>query len=204
MPAYDDPDQLLMLHRRLLAGDRLASEGVASLLLPSLVQAVSQQFPQTDEQLIWTGVSDAVLDYCARPQQFDESRGVPLDRFLQKAAWRNVANILRGEKRRKAREEKAGQEYVESAVELDPVVGNFLQQEEHVRRQQQQAELMNTLRNPKDRRILELRLQGERRTEAFAEVLEITHLPLDTQRREVKRAKDRVDKILRRHTGGRS
>ena len=204
MSAHDDPDHLLVLHRHLLAGDRVASEEVASLLLSSLVQEVSHQFPQTDEQLIWTGVSDAVLDYCAQPHQFDESRGVPLDRFLQKAAWRNVANSLRGEKRRKDREKEAGRDSLESAVALDPVVGNLLQQEENVRRQQQQAELMNTLRNPKDQQILELRLQGEHRTEAFAEVLKITHLPLETQRREVKRAKDRIDKILRRHIGDHS
>lgn len=204
MIAHDDSDQLLMLHRRLLAGDRTVSEEVASLLLPPLVQEVAFKFPQTDEQIIWNGVSDAVFDYCARPHQFDESRSVPLDRFLQKAAWRNVANSLRGENRRKAREEKAGQEYVASAVELDPVVGNLLHQEENVRRQQQQARLMNTLQNPKDQQIMALRLQGERRAEVFAKILGISHRPMDVQRREVKRAKDRIDKILRRHTGDRS
>jgi RNA polymerase sigma-70 factor (ECF subfamily) len=204
MPQSHDPTQLLALHRRLLAGDRIASEEVIGLVLLSLIQEVSSKFRQTDEQIIWNGVSDAVLDYCARPHQFDESRGVPLDRFLQKAAWRNVANSLRGENRRKAREEKAGQEYVESVVELDPVVGNLLQQEENVRRHQQQTKLMNTFQNPKDQQIMVLRLQGERRTEAFAKILGISHQPMDVQRREVKRAKDRIDKILRRHTGGRS
>lgn len=204
MPQSHDPTQLLALHRRLLAGDRIASEEVIGLVLLSLIQEVSSKFRQTDEQIIWNGVSDAVLDYCARPQQFDESRSVPLDRFLQKAAWRNVANSLRGENRQKAREEKAGQEYVASVVELDPVVGNLLQQEENVRRHQQQTKLMNTFQNPKDQQIMVLRLEGERRTEAFAKILGISHQPMDVQRREVKRAKDRIDKILRRHTGGRS
>ena len=46
-----------------------------------------------------------------------------------------------------------------------------------------------------------LRLQGERRTEAFAEILGISHLSIETQRREVKRAKDRIDKTLRRQGG---
>jgi hypothetical protein len=115
-----------------------------------------------------------------------------------------VANSVRGEKRRKAREEKAGQDYVESSVELDPVVGNLLQQEEKVQHQRQRAELMSTLQNSKDRQLLALRLQGERRTEVFAEILEISHLPIKDQRRVVKQAKDRIDKILRRHTGGKS
>ncbi len=204
MPERYDPTHLLVLHRRLLAGDRTAPEEVASLLLVPLVREISHKFPQTDEQIIWDGASDAVLDYCARPHQFDESRGVPLDRFLQGAAWRNVANLLRGETRRKAREEKAGQDYIEPAVELDPVVGNLLQREEKVQHQRQWAELMRTLQNPKDQQILALRLQGERRTEVFTKILEITHLPTEAQRREVKRAKDRIDKMLRRHTGGQS
>lgn len=199
-----DSAEFLVLHRRLLSGDRTASEEVTRLLLAPLTQELTRQFSQMDEHTVWDGVIDAIFDYCAQPQQFDEGRGVPLARFLQKAAWRNVANSLRGEKRRKAREEKVGQEDVASAVELDPVVGNLLQREEHVQRQQQRAELMNTLQYPKDQQILRLRLQGERRTEAFAEVLAITHLSIKVQRQEVKRAKDRIDKILRRHMGDQS
>jgi RNA polymerase sigma-70 factor (ECF subfamily) len=60
---------------------------------------------------------------------------------------------------------------------------------------------MSLLQDPTDRQILALRLQGERRTEAFAELLGISHLPIGVQRREVKRAKDRIDKILRRKGG---
>ena len=60
---------------------------------------------------------------------------------------------------------------------------------------------MQRLLDPRDRQILALRLQGERRTEAFAEILGLSYLPIEAQRREVKRAKDRIDKILRRHGG---
>lgn len=200
MPQRYDSAQLLALHRRLCNGDRTASEEIASLLLSPLVQNVSRKFPRMDEHTIWDGVTDAILDYCARPDQFDTARAVPLDRFLYTAAWRNTANSLRGETRRKAREEKAGDAYAEFAVELDPAAGNLLQ-EENVRRQQQQRELMSILQDLKDRQIMALRLQGERRTEAFAKILEISHLPMDAQRREVKRAKDRIDKILRRKGG---
>ena len=201
MPTEDVPDQLLALHKRLLVGDRTVSEEIIRLLLSSLVQQVSRQFPKTDEQAIWDGVSEALLDYCARPQQFDKRHGVPLDRFLGQAAWRNVANILRGEKRRKAREQQAGQEDLASSVELDPTAGNLLQKEETVQLQYQQEQLMNVLQNPKDQQILALRLQGERRTERFVEILGIGHLPTGEQRREVKRNKDRIDKILRRYKG---
>jgi RNA polymerase sigma-70 factor (ECF subfamily) len=202
MPGGDDSAQLLELHRRLLTGDRIASEEVVTLLLASLTQEVSAQFRQIDQHIIWDGVIDAMLDYCARPQQFDAERGVSLKRFLRLAARRNVMNILRGAQRRKVREEAAGHAWAASSVELDPAVGNLLQKEESTQRQRQQTALTNALQNPNDQQLLALRLQGVRRTEAFAEILGITHLPIETQRREVKRAKDRIDKMLRRRTGG--
>jgi RNA polymerase sigma-70 factor (ECF subfamily) len=154
-----------------------------------------------DEQIVADGVTDALLAYCTTPERFDGKRGIPLDRFLHMAAWRNVANSLRGEKRRKAREEQASCVFGEPLVALDPAAGNLLQ-EEVAQQQRQQTRLMSMLPNQQDQQILALRLQGERRTEAFAEILQISHLPIAEQRREVKRAKDRIDKLLRRHRGG--
>jgi RNA polymerase sigma-70 factor, ECF subfamily len=188
------------LHRRLCAGDRTASEELAELILDPLVDAISCRFPYIDEQTIWDGVVDALLDYCARPHQFDEGRKVPLDRFLRMASRRNVTNFLRGEARRRAREE-AMQSDARLVVELDPTAGNILQQEETRGLQRRQEGMMKRLSDPRYRQILALRLQGERRTEAFAEILGISHLPIEAQRREVKRTKDRIDKILRRHGG---
>ncbi len=60
---------------------------------------------------------------------------------------------------------------------------------------------MSLLQDPRDQQILALRLQGERRAAAFAEILSISHLPIAVQRQEIKRAKDRIDKILRRKGG---
>jgi RNA polymerase sigma-70 factor (ECF subfamily) len=81
------------------------------------------------------------------------------------------------------------------------VVANLLQREENAQVHRQEEDLMSLLQDPKDRQILALRLRGERSTEAFAEILGISHLPTDAQRREVKRAKDRIDKVLRRKGG---
>ncbi len=201
MPLRFDSSQLFKLHHRLCDGDRTAPDELAELILESLVEAIARQFPHTDEQIIWDGIVEAFLDYCARPSQFDERHRVPLDRFLQMASWRNVANALRGETRRRRHVETMARIDTTAAVELDPTAGNVIQQEDTTLIQRQQVGLMNTLQDPKDRQILALRLQGERRTEAFAEILGISHLPIEAQRREVKRTKDRIDKILRRHGG---
>lgn len=201
MPPRFESSQLLALHRRLCDGDRTASEELAELLLDPLVERISRQFPQADEHLHCQAVADALLDYCARPHQFDEGRGVPLAPFLLMTCRRNMLNLLRGETRRRTREGQAAQMSATSSVELDPVAGNLLQQEESAQLHQQEEDCMNLLQDPQDQQILALRLRGERRTVAFAAILGISHLPVEAQRQEVKRAKDRIDKILRRKGG---
>ena len=201
MPPRFDSSESLKLHHRLCDGDRTASEELAELILEALVERLSRRFPRSDEHMRYEAVIEALLDYCERPYRFDVRRGVPLHLFLLRASGRNMQNLLRGEGRRKAREEDAGQLCAVSSVELNPVVGNLLQKEESEQLHQQEEEVMNLLQDPRDRQILALRLRGERRTEAFAEILGISHLPIEIQRRDVKRAKDRIRKILRRKGG---
>src|SRR5713226_8040109 len=104
MPEEDDKQVLLALHTRLVEGDRVAPSELADILLPRLIREMQRKFPKTDAHLVSDGVTDALLDYCARPSAFDVGRRVPLDRFLAKACWRNIANLLRSEGRRKGRE----------------------------------------------------------------------------------------------------
>jgi RNA polymerase sigma-70 factor (ECF subfamily) len=198
MAKSNSTQQLLILHTRLLNGDRIAPEELVRLLLNPLSRELGRKFPHTDEHLVCDGVTDALLEYCAKPSNFDASRGIPLDRFLAQAAWRNLANIVRGETRRKGREKRAVFDLpCDEFVELDPAAGNFLQEEE-IRRQQQAAELLEKVKDSVDKRVLELQLKGERRTKEFARVMNISHLSVEKQRREVKRAKDRIDKLLKR------
>ncbi len=194
-PDRDNP--LLALHERLLRGDRLASEELARLLLPSLQEELARRFPRADEQLVSDGVIDAVLDYCASPQQFDPGKDVPLDRFLATAAWRNVDNLLVGDRRRRRRERKAGGEKREADVALDHAARNIRREEEEACTARRAA-ILAALDDPKDREIMVLRLDGVRDTAAYARVLTITDLPIERQREEVKRHKDRITRFLRR------
>jgi DNA-directed RNA polymerase specialized sigma24 family protein len=191
-----DRDELLRLHRRLVDGGRTASEEIATALLGSLTTELSREFPTIDIGLVWDGVTDALLDYCAEPTAFDADRGVPLDRYLHRNAWRNVANFLRQEKRRKIREEKSAELY--PVVELSASAGNPSEDNENSHRRHH---LLALLKDTRDRQVLELRLQGERRTSEFAKALGISHLPIETQRLEVKKAKDRISKVISRKKG---
>jgi hypothetical protein len=153
-------------------------------------------FPRTDPHLLCDGITDALLDLCTRPGQFDPARSVPLDRFLALASWRNVRDLLRAEKRRKARKEKLAQDSADSVVALPGAVANT--EETAATLQQQSHNLMNLLPNPIDRKILELKLAGVRATEEFAKVMGIEHLSAAQQQQEVKRAKNRIDVHLKR------
>jgi RNA polymerase sigma-70 factor, ECF subfamily len=196
---HDPPDRAVLdaLHERLVLGDRLASEELSSLLLPRLIDEVSRRFPTADEQIINDGVIDAVLDYCVHPQGFDANKEVPIDRFLATAAWRNVDNLVIGERRRKQREKVVGRKKREADVALDPPARKIKQEEEDEVNRRCTA-MFEALTDPKDKEILRLKLEGVRDTSAFAHVLKITHLQVAKQREEVKRHKDRITRLLRR------
>jgi hypothetical protein len=197
MPEAPDPALLLALHERLMNGDRRSSEELSRLVLSALLDSVARKFQGVDDHLIGDGVIDAVLDYCARPSQFDPSRGVPLFGCLSRAAWCNVENLRCGEKRRKAREQGTATGKREKVVALDPAARK-IQQEEQGIVEKRCAAMFDALSNPKDKEILRLRLEGVRATAPYAQVLGITDLPPKQQRDEVKRHKERIRQFLRR------
>jgi hypothetical protein len=200
VPDFIDENRLLDLHKRLLDGDRVASAEVAQLLLVWMTREVSRLFPRTDVQIVCDGVTDAILEFCANPDRYDKTLGVPVHRFIGMAARRNVSNLVRAEVRRKNREQKfVGLADLPRNVELPADAGNVIQEEKLI--EQRIERFMEFLKEPMDKKILQLKLTGERRTAEFARVMQIGHLPVSQQRREVKRAKDRIDKFLERHRG---
>jgi len=194
-------DELLALHQRLITGDRTASEELAARLLEPLCSRVRRDYPRVDEQIIADGVIDAVLEYCAHPERATVTSSSDLPGLLATAAWRNVANALRGERRRVRREERFGRDVAGPHVEHGAALGKLIGEEERTERERRIQRLMELCPDDADRTVLRLRLAGERRTDAFACALGIEHLPPAEQRRAVKRAKDRIDKMIRRSLG---
>ena len=82
MSTGDASDQFLVLHRRLLAGDRTASEEVVSLLLGPLTREVSFKFPHMDEEVIWDGVVEALSTYLHGRDTRTKEKRSPLSRPL--------------------------------------------------------------------------------------------------------------------------
>lgn len=192
------PDELFTLHQRLIAGDRTASEELAPRLLEPLRQRTQRSYPHVNEHVVADGVIDAVLDYCAHPERAKIASGQDIQGLLATAAWRNVANAVRGEKRRRWREDEFVRRSAGADVEDESALGKLVGQEERADQARRIQQLMDLCTSDTDREVLRLRLAGERGTDAFARILGIEHLPPGEQRRGVKRAKDRIDKMIRR------
>jgi len=194
-------EAILALHRRLLDGDRVASEESARLLLVRLAETTQRQYPRLDDQLVADAVVDALLDYFEEPARADErGHGGPWA-FLKQAAWRNAANLHRGSKRRQEREQRWTGESDSSPVADDSALGKLIEGDDQGERDRRVKQLMAMLSDDADRAVLRLRLDGERHLDAFAIALGITGLPVAKQRRMVKQAKDRIDKVLKRAWG---
>jgi RNA polymerase sigma-70 factor, ECF subfamily len=188
------------LHRRLLDGDAVAPAVLTMNYLGPIVQRLRTTSPGVgDDTLIQDAATDAILNYAERPTQFDPARS-KLFSYLVMAARGDLRNALAKQRRRERRE------VLHDRVEDLPLVRNLEQGEsepalgtgETVSFEEVRRAVQAVITDATDRRLVELMLDGERRTGAFAKVLGIAHLADEQQRRMVKRHKDRLKKRLER------
>lgn len=183
------------IHRRLLAGDPVASSLAFEAYYPRLVARLRRAFA-THADLAEDAASRALCDYLMRPGQYDPSRR-GLAGYLFMAARRDMQNLVSRERRH------ANAVSIEN-VENDPLLRND-PVEEHMTRLMRDEDLaparqrVASIELPAaEQRVLDLMLAGVRAHEHFAVALGLTGRPLDEQRRQVKRAKDRLKKRLAR------
>lgn len=203
MEELPDEAQERQFHERLLAGDKVAASEVARAFLLLVVQRLKQRFRWLDDEtLLWDAASDALLSYLERPTQYHPDRKRLLD-YLVMSADGDLRNALARRRRRAQREVPSDSVELllevrnsdcEAAGELAErgAAASGLDVEEVKRK------VAEVITDPVDLRVVELMLQGERRTRVFAEVLGIAHLDELEQRRVVKRHKDRLSKRLAR------
>jgi hypothetical protein len=181
------------LAARIGRGDAAALGELAQHLLPVLMRRLRRAYGRVPSDLLSDACEDAILEYGASPRRFDPARGVPLDRFLQMAAARNLADLLKADARRRRRETT----YVErqqSAPRVRTLLG--VEGETDARRR-----ILSVVHGGLERTALAQWLAGEQRAASLAAALGISHLSPVEQRREVKRFKDRVRKRVLRLFG---
>ena len=197
--------QLIQLHERLLAGDPVAAAELAELLLPRLQRRLSGMSGTVgDPHMVLSAIGLVVADYLQRPARFDPDRG-GLTAYLAMQVRSDVLNELDARRRRR-RHESPMAEPVElgpldrdSTVEeaaldaVDPIDVAPATVEAARRALEEFGEV--------DRRLFLMMAEGVRATSAYAAVLGLSHLPIDLQRKAVKRHKDRLQKRLERLRG---
>jgi hypothetical protein len=190
------------LHRRVLAEDPTAFAELCEAALPHLVHSLRARFPAHDSHLLESSAIDALMAYYDDPARFDPTR-LALFGYLRMAARYDALNRIDSDRRREDHlvhvdDEDVditptGGSTVEDAVRLD----EWLAQHTTLSRREVLTRLHEAL-DPVDEEIVLMMLEGVRATERYAAVMGISHLDTDKQRAAVKRAKDRLNKKLRR------
>jgi RNA polymerase sigma-70 factor (ECF subfamily) len=188
------------IHERLHAADPVAPAELAEAVWEPLVMELEKRHPRlTASDFLRDAVTDALISYIKLPAQFDPAkRG--LFGFLVMAAEGDLRNALAKTTRRKQRELSiedveltggGGKERLE-APGLDTRI-DF---------QRMRGRIGELFKDPRDTEAVNLLMEGERATEAFAKVWGLERLPAKDQARQVKRHKDRIKKMLDRHGEG--
>ncbi len=200
----DDPAaNLQQLHQRLLDRDPLASTDLAEAFLTILKTGLEIRHPDLEEVLLWEAATSALLNYIERPQTFDPTR-LSLPAYLRMSAEGDLRNALAKQNRYYRRNLPL------EVVEVLRPVGNYNIEDQFLARQEMlerwQARNQSHARIPPfaplnelDRRLLALMEAGERRTIVYAAELGLENLSSAGQSRLVKRHKDRLKIMLKRH-----
>jgi DNA-directed RNA polymerase specialized sigma24 family protein len=195
-------DQERLIHSKILQGDDLAFAMFCDAFYEGVYQKVKafhQAIYDYDETIIMDVVTDSFLKYFKQPDRYNPEKQ-SLEKFLIMDAEGDLLNtwekINRGNKKIKkvvALDDENRNSEIEGH-ELTPL-GELLNKENQALLEKKLSEVF---KQEKDILLAHLLLSGERKSSEYAKVLEIEHLPDDEQRQEVKRNKDRIDKVIKR------
>ena len=201
---FPSREEGLALHLHLRDLNPAAVADVCRVYINPLIEWVARKFAGVDSHLRATAVHEALMTYVRNPAAYDPNRG-DLALYLRMAARWDLVNLLKRES--KHQQGRVDWAVVEDEAEDGNLFGaddpslQLLRAEES---QQWQAFLGNVIAffTEEERRVLELMLAGERKTEVYAHALRIEGSLTAEQEREVKKVKDRIMKRLQRGVVG--
>jgi hypothetical protein len=180
---------------------RIREETLGKILAlgPPQIARLRGEFPVLEHiqvEAAWFGV---VIDW------FEDRSAMQTEKdggYFFTLARRRLRDLVASEAARRAREERWSEELsTEQSGPRTPPGEAIAAAESIVQLGEELAELLPTFLKRDERLAYRLWLDGERRTEVFARALDIpATIPLEKQRREVKKVKDRLKKRLRRDT----
>jgi RNA polymerase sigma-70 factor (ECF subfamily) len=184
------------IHARLISNDPIAPSELAEIFIEPLSRALQKKFPKVNSDQIADAVTDTLMDYIKAPEKFKPAKR-SLKGYLIMSATSDLINAIEKENRKKLHE------FPTDNVELHEFGGNVIAKPTNpvtmLVTESLRADIRNQFDNEVDLEMVDLILDGERSTTAFAKILQIENLPIIDQKREVKKHKDRIKKRLRRY-----
>jgi hypothetical protein len=193
------------LHKLILAKDDLALVKLFDRYGESVITKLKQWYPETaykDHNLILGAVNEAFFGYYQNATSFNPALN-SLQRFLEIAAERDLINFLKKEKKHYTKRINNP-----NSVELQEQIWNSaIDEGENPEYRLIQNEVLDKVQrllkgyfsNSNDLELAKMILMNERKTEVFAEMLQLTEKEKTEQEKIVKRHKDRIKKILQRN-----
>lgn len=194
------------LHQRILREDPTAFAELCEEALPHLVAFLRQRFSQSDGDLHEMTAVDCLLQYHARPEQYDTNK-LSLFSFLRMAARNDLLNLLDKYGRQNKRLLNIDDPGVQALLPAEDTIAeagrldDWLAQHTTLSRQQLLQALDGELTRT-DKELILMMFDGVRDSRHYAFVMGLTDLDTGQQRVEVKRAKDRLTKKLQRFGSG--
>jgi RNA polymerase sigma factor (sigma-70 family) len=187
-------ETLRVIHDRVIAGDPTGPSELFVVTHRPIARVIHGRFQSAG--LSWDDAADlatdAIVSYLSAPDRFDPQRTSLLTYLVM---------IARGDAMNLIRDRGAQRKNYIRLVELNAPDGNIADASADRRLDAEsllRAHIDEIAETDMDRRVLELMLRDERETAVYAAALGIEHLSLPQQRRTVKRAKDKIEKGLRR------
>jgi hypothetical protein len=198
------PDEDRDLHCRLMEGDPTASVDLAVAYLNYLIEWLRRcNSPDIDDHLVSEAAETALVALIKNPATYRTDTHKTLPAYLQMSASCDLKNSL------KARKRHTGRTIPLETVALSPDAGKYLGEvddpleqlvlsEEASRARQDILPRLCVDLSAEEIECLELLIDSERKTAAYARALKIEHLPDDDQRARVKQVKDKLQQRIKR------
>jgi hypothetical protein len=197
-------------HERLIAGDRVASEELAALLLMPLVERLERRWRRwAHTDVLYDTAVDVFLAYVEAPDRYDPELGSLL-RWLEVAAQRDLTNRYRSTRQRWAIELAPTSSIGDPerpATELPPGanpvglarVGPDPANAERLDALGMWRRIRQAFPDERERELVWVCwVEGEHSSDRLAVVLGVDHLPVEQRRRRVKDARDVARRKLQR------
>jgi RNA polymerase sigma factor (sigma-70 family) len=196
----------LALHRRLVDGEVTAFADLAKTFLDPLIKwLVAKNNSNIPEELCIEAAEDALIALVKNPASFKLDRGKRLGGYLCMSARGDLRNLLRDERRHRKKSlevvELSTQDGKYLVTDDDPSLPLQIQEESEQARREIIPVVSDGL-SEGESRVLDLILQGERKTTVFAQALGIDHLPKKEKADEVNRVKNKIKKRIERGKTG--